>query len=212
MLKVKQFIVNHFMENCFVLYDEVSCQCAIVDPGMTAVHEFSALYAYIEQEQLLPTYVLLTHAHVDHVAGLKAVCEHYNLPATLHADGVKLLCQAAAYGTMMSFDDLQPLDTLPRNLVDDNTTLPLGESTIEVRYVPGHAEGSLCYVADQMVLTGDALFRGSIGRTDLPGGDYDLLMEKIRSRLLTLPDDYEVLPGHGELSTIGIERRSNPFL
>ncbi len=212
MLKVKQFTVNHFMVNSFVLYDEATRECAIVDPGMTSERELQALASFIEKEQLQPLYVLLTHAHVDHVAGLKAVCERYNLPATLHAEGVQLLCQAAAYGAMMGFDGLAPLDDLPRNLVDDNATLPLGESTIEVRYVPGHAEGSLCYVAGKMVLTGDALFRGSIGRTDLPGGDYDVLMEKIRTRLLTLPDDCEVLPGHGDLSTIGIERRSNPFL
>ncbi len=211
MLKVKQFTVNHFMENCYVLYDEASRQCAIVDPGMTSAREFDALYDFIEQGQLTPKYVLLTHAHVDHLAGLKAVCNHFDLPATMHINCIPYIKYTLDDCDELGFD-IEPLEDLQCNYVEEEGTLPLGESTIEMRYVPGHAEGSLCYVADKMVLTGDALFRGSIGRTDLPGGDYDELMEKIHSRLLTLPDGYEVLPGHGDLSTIGIERRSNPFL
>ncbi len=194
-----------------MLYDEASRQCAIVDPGMTSAREFDALYDFIEQGQLTPKYVLLTHAHVDHLAGLKAVCNHFDLPATMHINCIPYIKYTLDDCDELGFD-IEPLEDLQCNYVEEEGTLPLGESTIEMRYVPGHAEGSLCYVADKMVLTGDALFRGSIGRTDLPGGDYDELMEKIHSRLLTLPDGYEVLPGHGDLSTIGIERRSNPFL
>jgi hydroxyacylglutathione hydrolase len=214
MLKVKEYTVNHFLENCYLLYDEVSRQCAIVDPGMTATYEDAQLTQFIEQHQLTPTMILLTHAHVDHIAGLRQTYNSYHLPVTLHADGVKLLKEAKIYGSVMGFDNLQPLNDLPCNLIEDNTMLTLGDSKIEARYVPGHCEGSMCYVLplEKMVLTGDALFRMSIGRTDMPGGNYDLLLEKLHSRILTLPDDYEVLPGHGDISSIGEERRGNPFL
>jgi glyoxylase-like metal-dependent hydrolase (beta-lactamase superfamily II) len=143
------------------------------------------------------------------------VCERYRLPVTLHEDGVKLLRQAEAYGSMMGFFNVSNMEDLPTRFVKDDEVLTLGGTdTIECRYVPEHCPGSMAYVlpGEKMVITGDALFRGSIGRTDLPGGDYRLLIDKLHTRILTLPDDYQVLPGHGDLSTVGEERRYNGFL
>ena len=131
----------------------------------------------------------------------------------MHPDGVKLLRQAEAYASIMGFE-VENMDGMEVREIQDNDILTLGETKIECRHVPGHCPGSICYVlpGEEAVITGDALFQGSIGRTDLPGGNYPLLIEKIKSRLLTLPDDYAVLPGHGDTSTIGDERRFNGFL
>lgn len=210
---IKQFQFNHFEVNCYIVVDMVSRQCAIVDPAPEASFEDVQLTQYIEQEGLTVTHILLTHAHVDHIAGLRQCCEHYHLPVSMHAEGRKLLRQAEAYGSIMGFavDNMGDLEVVELN---DNDVLKVGGIKVECRYVPGHCPGSLCFVlpGEKAVITGDALFHYSIGRTDLPGGDYPTLIEKLKTRILTLPDDYRVLPGHGIESLIGKERKYNSFL
>lgn len=210
---IKQFTFNHFEVNCYLIVDEATRQCAIVDPACEASFEDAQLTQYIEQEGLTMTHILLTHAHVDHIAGLRQVCEHWKLPVTMHAEGRKLLKQAEAYGSIMGFavDNMSDLEVRE---IEDDEVLHIGQTEVECRYVPGHCPGSMCFViaSEQVVLTGDALFHFSIGRTDLPGGDYPTLIEKLKSRILTLPDDYRVLPGHGIASQIGKERKYNSFL
>lgn len=210
---VKQFTFNHFEVNTYVIVDDATHQCAIVDPACEASFEDAQLTQFIEQEQLQVTHILLTHAHVDHIAGLRQCCEHYKLPVTMHADGRKLLKQAEAYGDIMGFavDNMGDLEVSELN---DNDIVMVGDTEVECRYVPGHCPGSICFVlhGEKAVLTGDALFHFSIGRTDLPGGDYPTLIEKLKTRILTLPDDYRVLPGHGIASQIGKERKYNSFL
>jgi glyoxylase-like metal-dependent hydrolase (beta-lactamase superfamily II) len=210
---IKQFTFNHFEVNCYLIVDEAARCCAIVDPACEASFEDAQLTQYIEQEQLTVTQILLTHAHVDHIAGLRQVCGQYGLPVTMHREGRKLLRQAEAYGTIMGFavDNMGDLDVTE---IDDGDTVRVGETEVECRYVPGHCPGSMCFVvpAEKAVITGDALFHFSIGRTDLPGGDYQLLISKLRERILTLPDDYRVLPGHGIASQIGKEKKYNSFL
>ncbi len=212
-MKVKQFVFNHFQTNCYVVWDEATKECAIVDPCAEASYEDERLVHFVEENGMAVVKIMLTHAHVDHIAGLREACERYKLPVTLHRDSVKLLKQAEAYGSMMGFG-VAAMGDLPCEFVEDGDVVKVGIGEIECRYVPGHCPGSMAYVLKdaQMVLTGDALFCGSIGRTDLPGGNYPLLIEKIRSRIMVLPDDYQVLSGHGELSTIGEERRYNGFL
>lgn len=232
---IKQFTFNHFEVNTYVIVDGATKQCAIVDPACEASFEDAQLTQFIETEGLKPVMVLLTHAHVDHIAGLRQVCEHYRLPVSMHAEGRKLLKQAEAYGSIMGFA-VNNMDDLEVNEINDNDILSiengklridnsagasnnsqfstLNPQFIECRYVPGHCPGSLCFVLPQenAVITGDALFHFSIGRTDLPGGDYPTLIEKLKTRILTLPDDYRVLPGHGIPSQIGKERKYNSFL
>lgn len=210
---IKQFTFNHFEVNTYVIVDETTKQCAIVDPACEASFEDSQLMQYIAEQQLTPVFVLLTHAHVDHIAGLRQVCGHYQLPVTMHKEGRKLLKQAEAYGSIMGFavNNMDDLDVVE---IEDNQVLKIGGLEVECRYVPGHCPGSLCYVvaADKAVVTGDALFHFSIGRTDLPGGDYPTLIDYLKRRVLTLPDDYAVLPGHGIASQIGKEKKYNSFL
>ena len=231
---IKQFTFNHFEVNCYLVIDEATKQCAIIDPACEASFEDAQLSQFIEQEGLTVTHILLTHAHVDHIAGLRQVCDHYKLPVTMHAEGRKLLKQAALYGDMMGFavDDMSDLEVQE---ISDNDILLVGsgecavDSTrgqmlptthyllptkIECRYVPGHCPGSMCFVlhGEKAVITGDALFHFRIGRTDLPGGDYPTLIDYLKRRILTLPDDYRVLPGHGIASQIGKEKKYNSFL
>lgn len=209
---IKQFQFNHFEVNCYIVVDTASQLCAIVDPAPEASFEDVQLTQYIEQQGLTVTHILLTHAHVDHIAGLRQCCEHYHLPVSMHAEGRKLLRQAEAYGSIMGFavDNMGDLEVVELN---DNDVLKVGGIEVECRYVPGHCPGSLCFVlpGEKAVITGDALFHYSIGRTDLPGGDYPTLIEKLKTRILTLPDDYRVLPGHGIESLIGKERKYNSF-
>ena len=210
---IKQFTFNHFEVNTYLIIDEATNQCAIVDPACEASFEDAQLTQYIEAEQLQVTHILLTHAHVDHIAGLRQCCEHYKLPVTMHAEGRHLLRQAEAYGSVMGFavDNMGDLEVQE---IEDDEILHIGDIEVECRYVPGHCPGSMCFVLhdEKAVLTGDALFHFSIGRTDLPGGDYPTLIEKLKTRILTLPDDYRVLPGHGIPSQIGKERKYNSFL
>jgi glyoxylase-like metal-dependent hydrolase (beta-lactamase superfamily II) len=216
---IKRFTFNHYEVNCYVVFDDRvptagdTRQCAIVDPACEASFEDSQLLQYLDEQHLAPTMVLLTHAHVDHIAGLRQVCEHFKLPVTMHRDGRKLLRQAEAYGAIMGFavDNMEDLDVVE---IDDGEVLKVGGLDVECRYVPGHCPGSMCFVvaADRAVITGDALFHFSIGRTDLPGGDYATLIDKLKTRVMILPDDYTVLPGHGIESQIGKERKYNSFL
>ena len=216
---IKRFTFNHYEVNCYVVSDDrvptegTVRQCAIVDPACEASFEDSQLLQYLDEQRLTPTVVLLTHAHVDHIAGLRQVCEHFHLPVTMHRDGRKLLRQAEAYGAIMGFavDNMEDLDVVE---IEDGEVLKVGDLDVECRYVPGHCPGSMCFVvpADKAVITGDALFHFSIGRTDLPGGDYATLIDKLKTRVMTLPDDYTVLPGHGIESQIGKERKYNSFL
>ena len=226
---IKQFTFNHFEVNCYLIVDTATRRCAIVDPAPEASFEDAQLTQYIESEQLTVTHILLTHAHVDHIAGLRQCCEHYRLPVSMHAEGRKLLRQAEAYGSVMGFavdnmGDLEVVELGDGDVIqvggvrsegggpDNQTQQP--PTSIECRYVPGHCPGSLCFVvpSEKAVLTGDALFHFSIGRTDLPGGDYPTLIDYLKRRILTLPDDYRVLPGHGIESQIGKERKYNSFL
>ena len=216
---IKRFTFNHYEVNCYVVFDDrvpttgEKRQCAIVDPACEASFEDSQLLQYLDEQRLTPTMVLLTHAHVDHIAGLRQVCEHFKLPVTMHRDGRKLLRQAEAYGAIMGFavDNMEDLDVVE---IEDGEVLKVGGLDVECRYVPGHCPGSMCFVvaADRAVITGDALFHFSIGRTDLPGGDYATLIDKLKTRVMILPDDYTVLPGHGIESQIGKERKYNSFL
>lgn len=207
------FTFNHFGVNCYLIYDEAARQCAIVDPGMEAGYEDAQLYQFIDSHNLTPTLLLLTHAHVDHICGLRQAAERFGLAVTMHADGAPLLRQAEAYGSVMGFD-VRRMDDLTTRHADQGNLLSVGDIRIECLYVPGHCPGSLCFVlpSEKAVITGDALFQGSIGRTDLPGGNHQQLITNLREKILPLPDDYLVLPGHGDHSTISDEKHYNPFL
>lgn len=206
-MRIVQIPNGQFVENCYLVVDEGTGECAIVDPGEEAgliLHKVAATSAK-------PVAIWLTHAHIDHVLGVPRVVGETGVPVWLHAADRPLYDavpeQAAWFGLAAP-----PRLPAPDQSFTHGDTLRVGTSSFEVRHTPGHSPGSVCLVGPDGVLGGDVLFAGSIGRTDLPGGDFDTLMASIERELLSLPDATIVYSGHGPETTIGHERRSNPFL
>ena len=196
------------MENCYLLVDASSRDAVLVDPGDDAV---TLLQGLADKGARLRE-VWLTHAHFDHVGALADVLAEHDVPVRMHADDGPLLAQAAQAAARWDIRIKQP----PTRTLDlqANQVLTLGDTSVTCLFTPGHAPGHISFYvpSQQFVLAGDALFQGSIGRTDLPMGNHAQLLESIHSQLLTLPDDTVVYPGHGPATRIGIEKRSNPFL
>ncbi len=211
MITIKRFVFNAFQENTFVLYDD-SKECIIVDPGCYTDNEKKELTAFIEQNELKPVAVYLTHAHIDHILGCRYLYESYQLAPQGHTDDTFFITEAVPYAKNFGFEIEEP-PALSKH-IDEKQRIRFGNSEMKILYVPGHSNGSLAFVAEQekFVIVGDVLFAGSIGRTDLPDGDYDKLITSIYTQLLTLDDDFTVYSGHGAPSSIGTERISNPFI
>jgi glyoxylase-like metal-dependent hydrolase (beta-lactamase superfamily II) len=197
---------GQFQENCYLLGDRSRGEAVIVDPG----EEWERFLAELERRRWRLTAIWLTHAHIDHVLGVGEVHTATGAPIHLHPADRPLYDNAPQQGLWFGLRIAAP----PPPQVDlaAGQTLSVGQFEFTVRETPGHSPGSVSLVGPGMVLTGDALFAGSIGRTDLPGGDYDILIASIRRELLSLPDDTVVHSGHGPRTTIGAERRTNPFL
>jgi hydroxyacylglutathione hydrolase len=200
--------VGPFQENCYVIGDEETGTGALVDPG----DEATRIALAVEQSGLEISQIIITHAHIDHVGAVAAMVDEYACPVLMHAEAEPMLRQLPTQAMMMGLR-FGKVPTVDRH-IEDEEVLEVGGLRLKSLYTPGHAPGHLAfYLADEgLVLSGDALFAGSIGRTDLFGGDMDLLMRSINERLLTLPDETRVLPGHGPETTIGEERANNPFL
>lgn len=213
MIQIKEFTFNHFQTNCYVLFDEATRECAIVDPCMEADYEERLLDQFVAAQHLTPTLLLLTHAHTDHICGVHHVADKYSLPITTHRDSLPWLQNAGGYGSVLGFN-VSSLGHIDTKLIADGEVLTLGEGKIECRWVPGHCPGSMVFVLhkEQMAITGDTLFRMSIGRTDLEGGDFNQLMDRLKSQVLTLDHDFTILPGHGDCSSIAEEVNMNPFI
>jgi len=206
---VEAFAVGPFQSNCFLLACEKTQQAVIVDPG----HPDPRILEAIEKKGLTVTTLLHTHAHVDHVGGTARLREATGAKVALHEGDRALYGHAAVQGLTFGLQVDEPPE--PDVWLADGDELTFGEEgRLTVVHTPGHSPGGVCFVAGggELVITGDTLFAGSIGRTDLPGGSYEALIDSIKTRLLTLEDDAVVLPGHGPASSIGDERRMNPFL
>lgn len=210
MLAIRSFTFSPVQENTYILYNDEN-QCCIIDPGCYFPEEREELKTGIEKTGLNPVLLLNTHCHLDHVFGNKFVAETWNLQLHLHPLEKPLLDFAPQSGRMwqLPFDNYEG----PLVYLKENETIQIGNETLKMLFVPGHSPGSLAFYYEKggFVVSGDALFQGSIGRTDLPGGDFDTLINSIRTQLFTLPDETIVYSGHGAPTTIGDEKRSNPF-
>jgi glyoxylase-like metal-dependent hydrolase (beta-lactamase superfamily II) len=195
-----------FAENCYILVDRDAAEAVLIDPG----EEPDLFLRRIQTERLGLKAIWLTHAHVDHILGVARVVEATGVPIFLHPTDRPWYDALPEQGQAFGLSAAAPPP--PHADLADGMPLRLGGLTFEVRHVPGHTPGHVAFVGHGAAVVGDALFAGSIGRTDLPGGDTATLMASIRDRLLTLPDDTAVYPGHGPATTIGRERRTNPFL
>jgi glyoxylase-like metal-dependent hydrolase (beta-lactamase superfamily II) len=208
---ISRLVFNSFGVNTYILSDS-NGKCLIIDPACSGAQEENRLATFISDNKLEPIGMINTHFHIDHILGNTFVCDTYNLRPQCHDQSRLLWESASEYGLVFGFK-IENLIT-PADFLNEGDTLNFGNSEVHILYTPGHADGSICLVnhTDRYVISGDVLFRDSIGRTDLPGGNYDTLHESISSKLFTLPDDYKVHPGHGPETTIGYEKINNPFL
>ena len=211
MLKIKVFTFSPIQENTYVVYNEKN-ECLIIDPGCYFPEEQQELKAFIDKRGLLPKWLVNTHCHLDHVFGNKFIAETYGLTLHLHQKEEVVLQFAPTSGLMydMPFDNYQGEFIF----LNEGDTITLGEDELEIIHVPGHSPGSICFYckAQNFIIGGDVLFNGSIGRTDLPMGDHNTLLKNIKEKLFLLPDDVIVYSGHGPETTIGNEKKSNPFV
>jgi glyoxylase-like metal-dependent hydrolase (beta-lactamase superfamily II) len=212
MITVKSFTFNPFLENTYVLADLEGGTCWIVDPGCYSNAERQELDDYLSRESLTPEHLINTHCHIDHIFGNAWVHRRYGLKPMLHREEMPVLEAVESIGAMYGL----PVDPspLPGEFLKEGQELTLGGEVVQVLFTPGHSPGEIClYCPSQhLLIAGDVLFQGSIGRTDLPGGDYDTLLQSIEEKLLDLPDETKVYSGHGPETTIGAERKHNPFL
>ena len=211
MLKVKSFVFSPIQENTYLLYNEFN-ECLIIDPGCYFPEEQDELKAFITQSNLKPWMLLNTHCHLDHVFGNKFVAETYKLTLQLHEKEKLLLDYAPTSGLMYNM----PFDNYAGDYIylKEGDIIKPGEDELKVIEAPGHSPGHICfYCAKQnFIISGDVLFNRSIGRTDLPGGNHETLIKNIREKLFVLPDETVVYSGHGPVTTIGEEKRDNPYL
>lgn len=211
MIQLHYFTFNGFQENTYILYDETK-ECVIIDPGCYSNEEQQTLVKFINDNGLKPVKLLNTHCHIDHVLGNSFVANKYSIGLEMHEKDLPTLHATPEYGHLYGFNiEVSPEPTV---LLNEGDKVTFGNSALDVLFTPGHCTGHIVFIAreEKFMVSGDVLFYGSIGRTDLPGGDFNTLINSIKTKLLPLDDDYKVYSGHGPSTTIGFEKQNNPFL
>lgn len=206
MIEVVGMSVGELQSNCYLILHNEQKHCVIVDPG--ADPQF--IIKKIDETGCKPVLLINTHGHVDHIGGNKVIKEHYQIPLAIHTSDAQMLVDPEA--NLSSFIQLAVTSPPADILLNDGDTLDFADTKIEVRHTPGHSPGGISLLIENHLITGDALFLGTIGRTDLPGCSHETLIEAIKSKILSLPDDVIVYPGHGPTTTVGEERQNNPYL
>ena len=211
MLKIKQFTFNLFSENTIVL-DNGENGAVIIDPGCYSDDEKNAFLDHLDAENIRPSAIFLTHGHPDHVYGVKMLQSRYDIPVYLHKDDIQVLDYSERLISKLGLTN--PDTTFSKTWISDGQKISAAGLEFEVIHTPGHSPGCVCYYdrKDGLIFTGDTLFAGAIGRSDLFGGDYDKLIVSVMDKLMMLDAEVEVHPGHGGTTTIGYERMNNPFL
>lgn len=210
-MKIYSFVFNPFQVNTYILYNETR-ECVIIDPACATKEEEKLLIDFIIVNRLKPKQIILTHPHIDHIVGVVAIKNEFNIPVAGHKNSTEILDQAGVYAMMMGISEIKSfsLDIL----LQEGDVVEFGNCMFRVIYTPGHADGSIClYSAEENCLfSGDVLFQGSIGRSDLPSGNFSVLISSITEKLMTLPEKTIVYPGHGDPTTIAEEKEYNPYL
>ena len=210
MIQIKKFTFNPFQENSYLLINEKK-ECLVVDPGCVNSAEEKELSDYIQEQRLTPTKLINTHFHIDHVLGNNYVSKTYNLPVTAYKSPVNMVEMAVRSSEMYGIP-YKPSPE-PTEFLKEGDTINFGDTVLNVLFVPGHAPDHIVLVSEKenVMIGGDVLFKGSIGRTDLPGGNHHDLIYNIERKIFTLPETIKVFSGHGPETTIGEEKRTNPF-
>ncbi|MFN8295251.1 MAG: MBL fold metallo-hydrolase [Chitinophagales bacterium] len=208
---IAAFCFNPFQENTYII-SHSNGDCWIIDPGCYTLQEQKILTSFIEKNMLRPVKLLNTHCHLDHIYGNKFIADEYNLELGIHEKELPILQRADLAARM--FGAKIPEKCEPGYFIKEGEDLVFDDITFNVLFTPGHSPGSICFsnTEEKYAIVGDVLFQGSIGRTDLPGGDYDVLIKSIRTQLLVLNDATEIFNGHGPSTTVGEEIKHNPFL
>ena len=211
MLHVKSFAFNPFSENTYIIYNDDK-EAFLIDPGNMPEAETQTLHNFIKTNGLKIQNILLTHAHIDHIMGLQWAYDTFNVPVLIHSNEMEILERATF--TAKNYGFFFPAFNGEIRHIEEGKQLNLGSEIIDIYDVPGHSPGSMAFYnqSNEFVISGDALFQMSIGRTDLYKGDYEQLISSIKNKLLTLPENTQVYSGHGEPTTIGFEKEHNPFL
>jgi hydroxyacylglutathione hydrolase len=212
MIQLHKFIFNPFQENTFLVWHKETLETIIVDPGCSNANEEQELSNYISENRLIVKYLINTHCHIDHVLGNKYIKEKYGCDYYAPQLDIPLLENVVKQAEMFGLQiDPSPL---PDKYITEDLKLNIGDSEISFLFTPGHTPGEYCVIFREakICISGDVLFLEGIGRTDLWGGDYDTLLKSIRNKLFTLDGEYSVFPGHGDKTTIGHEKKNNPFL
>lgn len=210
-MQVGQFTFNAFQENTYILYDE-TLECIIIDPGCNNDLEREKLVKFIEENKLVPKRLVNTHCHIDHVLGNKFVAEKYDLVLEAHEGEIPVLesCDTVSRMYGIAYEGSPAIG----KYIEANQEFNFGQTILKTLFTPGHSPASISFYCEsaKVLIAGDTLFQSSIGRTDLPGGNYDTLISNIKEKFLTLPEDVTVYCGHGPSTTIGREKSTNPFL
>ena len=203
---IRKLELGPFASNCYIVGSESNRDGMIIDPGTMA----DEILLHVKEADLQIKVIVLTHGHMDHTGALAAVKKATGAEVAVHAEDAPYL--HAGRPTAQGGGSSPEEDTTPDRLLKEGDVIDLGEYHFKVLHTPGHTPGGICLLEDGVVFTGDTLFQFSVGRTDFPGGSHDLLIENIKTKLMILPDDTKVCPGHGPDTTVAIERRINPFL
>jgi|TARA_B110000438_G_scaffold242281_1_gene241784 hydroxyacylglutathione hydrolase len=211
-MKIKRFVFNPFQENTFVLYDK-SKECVIIDPGCYEKEEEVELESFISENGLNPVALLNTHCHIDHILGNQFVADKWGVELQMHKKDLPLLENAGEISKMYGFENYYG-SPYPKHFLEDGNIFSFGESELEVLFTPGHAPGHICFYSEEnnLIISGDVIFQMSIGRTDLPFGDYDTLIKSITKKIFLLPGETQIYCGHGPNTVLSYEREHNPFL
>lgn len=211
MIQIQSFVFSPFQENTYVLFDETH-EAVIIDPGCLMQAEKETLAQFVTQNRLIVKALLQTHAHLDHVFGSAFVKRKYGVKMWMHKNELPILASVENRCQLWGIRGYEPVEA--DEFIDEGDIISFGNSQLEILFVPGHAPGHLAFVnhAQRFVIGGDVLFKGSVGRTDFPLCDHEALINSIQMKFMTLEDDYRVYAGHMDSTTIGHERRTNPFL
>ncbi len=212
MAQIVQLVFNDFQENTYLLFDD-SGECIIIDPGCNDTSEREELAGEIARRQLRPVRLINTHCHLDHVFGNAFVAGSWNLPLEIHREDLPMLQAVPQVCRMYGLPEPEPSPE-PGRFMEEGEFIEFGNTRLEVIHTPGHSPGSVSLYceADRFLISGDVLFYGSVGRSDFPGGNHQILISSIKDKLFPLGDDVRVYSGHGQATTIGFEKVHNPFL